>query len=283
VDERTDEFFAANLFTEFSDLGKAVSDLTQAVTAQHIDVNDIKDVEALKKFIHNYPIYERKKSVAAKHAELLGDVSSAISSEILIQIAPVEQKIATEDDAGGHLQQVLEFLRDPHTTDDNALRLALLYALRYAETQAANLETLRHAIRGRPQGSTLVEAVDGFVRFAGQGFRRPDTLFAKAKSVFSRARGLIGMDENRFHLHQPGIAALLQRLQKVPFDLPQFSSAQEIMGNVETKKIIIFYVGGVTYEEASLAYQACTEKLDIIVGGTTVHNMNSFVFGEALK
>ena len=44
------------------------------------------------------------------------------------------------------------------------------------------------------------------------------------------------------------------------------------------KKVVVFYIGGTTYYEMRTAAQ--TADIDVVVGGTTVHNASSFIQNE---
>jgi vacuolar protein sorting-associated protein 45 len=290
LDERTDEFFAAQLFTNFGDVGPAATALTERVKSQHVDVSEIKDIDGLKKFIHNFPVFQKQQAIATKHMSLLAEVSTTFRSENLISLGPTEQEIATHPDQAGHLRAVLDVVRSSQATDQNALRLSLLYAIHY-ENDQASLDQVRDALGGRINGTRLQTVLDAYLAFAGtRAFPRPEPLFA-AKSILSFAQKVIGMEKNKFNLFQPALAGLLQRLAAGVSRDAQFRALYPPISGVpevsDPKKLIVFYVGGVTYEEARVAWEAATRPsgstpIDVIVGGTTVHNMDSFVRGELL-
>jgi vacuolar protein sorting-associated protein 45 len=281
LDERTDEFFGQNLFQSFGDLGKLVTGLTDGVKKGHTDVKDVKDVDGLKRFISAYPLYQQKKALAAKHTGLLSEVSSIIRRENLIEFGPMEQKLAVNDDFSNQLHFVLNTVRDVNITEQNALRVALLYALHY-EQSGAGFEEVKGALNGRHRGDYLVAVFDAFLAFCGQGFQRQEPLFA-AKSFLSKARDLIGRDENKFSLYQPAISGVLQKLEKKQAD-SGFRAIDGVQTPHECRRIVLFFVGGVTYEEARLVYE-CVQRsgLDVIVGGTNVHNMSSFLVEEVYR
>ena len=49
----------------------------------------------------------------------------------------------------------------------------------------------------------------------------------------------------------------------------------------EPKKVIVFIVGGATYEEARIARDFTA--IDLIIGGTTIHNMDSYTTHEIME
>ena len=272
LDERTDEFFAENLFSNYADLGDAMNQLTEGVKAQHTNVGDIKDIEGLKKFIQSYPLYQEKQALAAKHAGILADVSDVVKRENLLEIAPLEQEIAVENNEAGHFSAVMDAIRNPGVTNQNALRLALLYAIHY---ETSNLDELKSALSSRsPQ---LSATVDAFIDFAGRKLARQSTIFPT--KLFSKAKNLIGFDENKFDLYTPSLSSVLQKLEKRQLDVESFPFAREMTS--EPKKVIVFIVGGATYEEARIARDFTA--IDLIIGGTTIHNMDSYTTHEIME
>lgn len=273
LDERTDEFFTANLFSNYGEIGDALNALTSGVKAQHMNVSDIQDIEGLKKFIHSYPIYQEKQALAAKHASILAEISDAVKRENLLEIAPLEQKIAVESAQQAHCAAVMAAIRNPEVADQNAIRLSLLYALHY---EPANVDELKAALGSRR--AELPAVVDAFLDFTGHSFARGSAAFSP-KNLFSKAKGLIGLDENKFELYTPGLASVLQKVERRQLDVDAFPFAREIQG--EPKKVIVFVVGGVTYDEARIAAQC--GSVDLILGGTTVHNSKSYTENEVME
>jgi hypothetical protein len=166
-------------------------------------------------------------------------------------------------------------IRNPKTTDQNALRFAMLYALHYENDAKADIDRVRQELSVRPVGDRLVQALDRFIGFAGERTRRHEPLFAP-KSLLKMAQDLIGLEKDKFALYRPALGALIQKLTPGVKKDAQFATMFQLVRNVpdipEPKRIIVFYVGGITYEEARLAYEAAVKPqpgvtpLDIIVG-----------------
>ncbi|KAH0789538.1 Vacuolar protein sorting-associated protein 45 [Histomonas meleagridis] len=275
VDESSDSFFAENLYSNYGELGEAQKNLVQSVQAQHTDVQDIKDVDALKKFIHNYPLYQQKQALASKHAEILGEISNRIKNENLFQFAPLEQSIAVENNITSHHSAVISYINDMNVTNDNALRISILYCLRYSNSKGADIDSIKSALYNRPNGEILVSLIDKFI----EQFPKTEQMFS-TKSILSKAKNLIGLDEsqNKFMQYTPQLYTMLQKLSKGQMDAQMFQSIKELPPNSELQRVIVFYVGGATYEEGRIAY--ASNDMNVIVGGTTIHNMHSFVYEE---
>lgn len=277
LDERTDEFFAQNLFTGFGELGDAIKNLTQTVREQPTNVKDIKSLDELKQYIQSYPILHERQQLASKHANLSGEISKAIKNDDLLNLALLEQSIVADNDPTGHLDKVLNGISIARS-NQNALRLALLYVLKYNGADETNIKA---ALNGRQHGEQLIKCIDQFNVFANERYERKEPLFQK-KSIISKARNLIGFNrdnEDQFSQYVPNLESIVVSLEKKALDIKQFPEIKHT-NITNPSKTIIFFVGGTTYEEGRIVAQASKNGMDIILGGTTIHNMNSFVKHE---
>lgn len=310
LDERTDDFFGKNLNSDLGRLGAAHTELLKSVQEHQINSADIRDVEALKSFIRTYRIYQDEKSRLQRHTELLSAITSEVNRSTITgdmkAFAIIEQDIVTENSQSKQFEQVMSIIRDSRVTDQDALRVALLFAIKYENSKdyQTNLTDIKGALYARHNGDMMIEILDRYVQFAGNSYRRPEPLFGN-QSIFSKARNFIGFNDNgktQFTRYTSNFETLLQKIEKKQLDITNYPSIRELPGTLEPKKIIIFFIGGATYEEAKLAYDKAnvgnegtnnnnnnnnyennSPGLDVIVGGTTIHNMNSFIYKEVMN
>lgn len=107
-------------------------------------------------------------------------------------------------------------------------------------------------------------------------------LFESA-SIFSGARdrlkGLKGV-ENVYTQHSPRLEVTLQNLIKGRLKEPQYPFVDG-GGTTRDKPqdVVIFIVGGVTYEEAKMVAQvnASSPGVRVVLGGTSIHNSTTFL------
>lgn len=122
--------------------------------------------------------------------------------------------------------------------------------------------------------------------YAGQS-QRQEELFS-LPDLFSRARtgfkGLKGV-ENVYTQHSPFLEKTLSSLTKGrlreqthPFIDPEDGSVQQALKE-RPQDIIVFMLGGTTYEEAKMVagINQTIPGVRIVLGGTTVHNSESFL------
>jgi vacuolar protein sorting-associated protein 45 len=103
------------------------------------------------------------------------------------------------------------------------------------------------------------------------------SFFAGARDRFSR--GLKGV-ENVYTQHSPRLEVILQDLVNRRLKESMFPFVE---GGGQTRDkpqdIIVFIVGGTTYEEARVVAQinASSPGVRVVLGGTTVHNSSTFL------
>lgn len=105
---------------------------------------------------------------------------------------------------------------------------------------------------------------------------QPGSLFSGARDRFKGLKGV----ENVYTQHSPRLESTLQDLIKGRLR-EQLYPFVEGGGTTRDKPqdIIIFMVGGTTYEEAKMVAQvnASSPGVRVVLGGTTVHNSSSFL------
>ena len=105
----------------------------------------------------------------------------------------------------------------------------------------------------------------------------------ESASIFSGARdrlkGLKGV-ENVYTQHSPRLEVTLQNLVKGKLKEQQYPFV-EGGGTTRDKAqdIIVFIVGGATYEEAKMVAQmnASSPGVRVVLGGTSIHNSTTFL------
>jgi vacuolar protein sorting-associated protein 45 len=164
---------------------------------------------------------------------------------------------------------------------NNKVRLVALYSLRYDRHPQNSLPALLGllSVGGVPQNS--INTIKSLLRYSSSVQRQED-LF-ESESIFSRARsgfkGLKGV-ENVYTQHSPRLEQTLNNLVKGRLR-EQTHPFMEGSGTTKEKPqdIIVFVVGGATYEEAKTVAQinASTPGVRVVLGGTTVLNSSGFL------
>lgn len=185
-------------------------------------------------------------------------------------------------------QNLRRLIQLPNVPAESKLRLVALYAVRYEKQPNNALPILLDLlVTAGNVPSNRVSIIPKLLAYhhslqappVAGGF----TDLFESTSFFSGARdrfkGLKGV-ENVYTQHSPRLEVTLQNLIKGRLKEMQYPFL-EGSGHIRDKPqdIIIFMVGGVTYEEAKMVAQvnASSPGVRVVLAGTTIHNSTTFL------
>ncbi|KAI7857934.1 Sec1-like protein [Circinella umbellata] len=277
-----DPFFKKSMYLNLGDLGATIKqyvDEYQSKTKSNMNIESIAD---MKRFVEEYPEFRKLSGNVSKHVALVSELSRRVAQEHLLEISELEQGLACNENHNNDLSKIQKMLEDHNISDDAKVRLVLLYALRYERTPNNAIKSLLNMLDHVGVSEKKSSLVASILMYAGSG-QRQDDLFSN-QTFLSRGRnvlkGLKGV-ENVYTQHTPQLGETLDMLinarlkeSSYPFVGGQSPGIRE-----RAQDIIVFIVGGATFEEARYVAQlnAGTPGVRVVLGGTTVHNSTSFM------
>ncbi|XP_065565674.1 vacuolar protein sorting-associated protein 45-like isoform X3 [Artemia franciscana] len=273
-----DEFYCNKMYANFGQIGQDIKNLMddfQEKAKSHQKVESIGDMKA---FVENYPQFKKLSGTVSKHVTVVGELSRLVAQHNLLEVSELEQDLAAQDGHSSALNRVRRLITNDKLRHIDALRLVLLYALRY-ERHPSNdvsglVETLRH--QGVPDHYPgLVSLMLEYASLTrGHAFQTKDVV----KMTERFFRGLKGV-ENVFTQHSPVLKESLENIIKGRPEENYAYLKTEYPFGVRPQDIIVFIIGGVTYEESLVAYQMnkTYPGTRVVIGGTTVHNTENFL------
>ncbi|KAF8322629.1 Sec1-domain-containing protein [Clavulina sp. PMI_390] len=296
LNPQSDPFYAQHLLSNFGDLGEALKSYVDAYQTQSSSSKVIETVADMKRFVESYPEFRKLGGNVAKHVALVGELSRLVGRDKLLDVSEAEQTmVGTGNTHANDLKTVQNIIQDPGVLPVNKLRLAMLYALRYQRNSGNAIDAVVDLLKKNGVSENESKLVYVVLHLAGAD-KRQGGLFSNA-TLFSRGRsalkGLKGV-ENVYTQHTPLMAEMLDPLLKgklrdtsYPFiDPPAGSNSGAGPQNPgpnhpAPQDVILFMVGGTTYEEAKLVAklnaEAGTSGTRILLGGTCIHNSSRFV------
>ncbi|TFK27729.1 Sec1-like protein [Coprinopsis marcescibilis] len=288
----TDPFFQQNYLATFGDLGSTLKDYVQNYQEKSSSTSNINSIADMKRFVEEYPQFRKLGGNVSKHVAVVGELSRLVDKHKLLEVGEVEQGLATN--VGADYKTVHGLLLDPKVSPWNKLMLVMLYALRYQKTQTANIASLISVLLENGVPAEDAKLVYVLLNIAGADQRQDDlfateSLLAKGRSAL---RGLGGV-ENVYMQHTPHLSQTLEnlfrgRLREASY--PFLDGAGPNAGLQRPQDVIIFMIGGVTYEEAravTLFNQDPSAATNggitgstgarLLLGGTCVHNSQSYM------
>lgn len=276
-----DRFFKSSMYLNFGDLGASIKDLVERYRREVGSTREISTIDDMKKFVENYPEFRALSGNVSKHVAVVTELSRLVELRALMEVSETEQELACHADHSGALEAVLRLLDDPHPSDEDRLRLVCLYALRY-ENGRNQLGTLKSMLRDRAataKARNRTRAVDALLNHCGSGVRSGDLFGQKglAQKLASMFGGGLKGVENIYTQHRPVLSEQLEQLAKGKLrttNYPYVDGSEE-----KHQDVIVYIVGGVTYEEALAVHtiNAAGNGMRVVLGGSSVHNSRSFI------
>ncbi|OXG71337.1 hypothetical protein C352_01053 [Cryptococcus neoformans CHC193] len=287
----SDPFYSENLFSNFGDLGASIASYVSSYQSRNAALtggksnNRLETVADMKRFVEEYPEFKRLGGNVSKHVTIVGELSKVVERDGLLEVSEVEQSLASQESHAADLKSVMTLLASSRVPSPNKLRLAILYALRYQKWPSAQIAQVVNTLISNgvpPERARLVYAM---LNFAGADIRQDDlfmneNFFSRGKSALKGLKGV----ENVFTQHTPHLSQTLDlllkgRLRETSYP---FLEGDESARTQRPQDIIIFMLGGTTYEEAR-AVALLNQKLAtdaaggpggtrILLGGSTIHN-----------
>ncbi|KAG2757911.1 Sec1-like protein [Suillus brevipes Sb2] len=283
----TDPFFQAHYLATFGDLGTSLKNYVQSYQSHSLaqSSSSINSIIDMKRFVEEYPEFRKLGGNVSKHVALVGELSRLVDRDRLLDVGEVEQGLATS--SGSDFKNVQAVVNNPVVPAWNKLRVVILYALRYQKTQTSNIAALINLLLSNGVSREEARLVYVFLNVAGSDQRQDDlfsteSLLAKGRSALKGLKGV----ENVYTQHTPHLSQTLENLFKGRLKdttHPFLDGTGTNMGLQRPQDIIIFMIGGTTYEEARtialLNQEAGNSSTGtrLLLGGTCVHNSSSYV------
>ncbi|KAI0087916.1 Sec1-like protein [Irpex rosettiformis] len=286
----TDPFFQAHHLATFGDLGTSLKSYVQSYQSHSLanSPSSINSIGDMKRFVEEYPEFRKLGGNVSKHVALVGELSRLVERDKLLEIGEVEQGLATG--SGADLKSVQAVITNPAIPAWNKLRVVMLYAIRYQKSQASSVASLINLALENGVSREDARLVYVILNIAGSDQRQEDLFSAEALLAKGRSalKGLKGV-ENVYMQHTPHLSQTLENLLRGRLrdtNFPFLEGAGPNAGLQRPQDVIVFMVGGTTYEEArtisllnqeSSTHGSYAAGTRLLLGGTYVHNSSSFV------
>ncbi|KAL9099911.1 MAG: hypothetical protein Q9163_004653 [Psora crenata] len=283
-----DPFFKKNMYLNFGDLGGNIKDYVEQYQSMTKSSTTIDSIADMKRFVEDYPQFRKLSGNVSKHVTLVGELSRRVGANCLLDVSELEQSLACNDNHTNDLKNLQRLMQYPQIPAENKLRLVALYAIRYEKHPSNALPILLDLLTAAGNISpTRAELVPKLLTYHHSLQASPPAggfsdLFESSSFFFAargRFKGLKGI-ENVYTQHSPRLEVTLQNLIKARLKEQQYPFV-EAGGTTRDKPqdIIIFVIGGTTYEEAKMVAQvnASSPGVRVVLGGTTIHNSTTFL------
>lgn len=296
-----DPFFKKNMYANFGDLGQNAKDYVEQFASQSASSHKLESITDMKRFVEDYPEFRKLSGNVSKHVTLVGELSRRVGTDNLLDVSELEQSLACSDNHTADLRTLQQLLGNPGVPDSNKLRLVAVYALRYTNHATNAVPMLRDLLAASSGLSThelsLIPKLTAFARSqtqptssssAGASSPAMPDIFSQPTALLSTARtriqrGLKGV-ENVYTQHSPVLLSTLESVMRGRLPVATHPFLDAGSGGAAPVKdkpqdVIVFVVGGATYEEARTVAQvnASSPGVRVVLGGTCMLNSAAFL------
>lgn len=270
-----DPFFAENMHLNFAQVAENLSELTKMYQEKTNSKQKLDSLVGIKQFLEDYPAMMKLTSTLSKHLEIISALQNATKASYLLDASEAQQNILSSSESAHFLDEILSEAKVPKCLKINVSTLFALQAVKRSNS-AFNLLTYFEHLRGFPSiTSEDIETIDLFIKLAHHESDLQQTWGSFVSLSSTRT------DENIYSFHVPPIIGLIDAAARGKLDKDLFPAlpidtrhSPAISCGQQCKELIIFIVGGTTFEEACHIdrYMKLNPGVTILIGGNTVLN-----------
>ncbi|KAM9890529.1 hypothetical protein OXX79_011361, partial [Metschnikowia pulcherrima] len=296
---------------------KHVDDYKKQTKQSSIENLKTQDLTELKKILTRFPEFKKLSNNILKHLNIISEIDKQISAQNLWAIGELQQTIVCELE--GHQQirtRLMDMIADASISTINKVKLLVLYVAKFPKNPDMEvfLAKLNDPITTNPPPTvSQISLIRNFsrhfrVRLDAAG-PEPDTnlgqLFSKNRikiqqlfntNVAASTTNRMPKNDNIYMQYVPRLSEILASVtsrdspaqsresspqtQDLALLVPDVVASQYgDAGAAGTHEVIVYFKGGVTYEEARLVHdlQSLTPDINYIVGGDCILNSEQWV------
>ncbi|CAI4468156.1 BAP_1a_G0016410.mRNA.1.CDS.1 [Saccharomyces cerevisiae] len=293
LSSKQDAFFRDTMYLNFGELGDKVKQYVTTYKDKTQTNSQINSIEDIKNFIEKYPEFRKLSGNVAKHMAIVGELDRQLKIKNIWEISEIEQNLSAHDANEEDFSDLIKLLQNEAVDKYYKLKLACIYSL----NNQTSSDKIRQLVEVLSQ-QLPPEDVNFFHRFKSLFSRqdkmtqsnhdKDDILTELARRFNSRMNSKSNTAENVYMQHIPEISSLLTDLSKNALSRDRFkeidTQGHRVIGNQQSKDIpqdvILFVIGGVTYEEARLVHDfngTMNNRMRVVLGGTSILSTKGYM------
>uniref|UniRef100_A0AAF5Q6G0 Uncharacterized protein n=1 Tax=Wuchereria bancrofti TaxID=6293 RepID=A0AAF5Q6G0_WUCBA len=143
-------FVFSNMYANFGEVSQNIKELITDFQRKSQTNQKFESVADMKSFVEQYPQFKKIAGIVTKHLTVLGELSKLVTTRNLLEISEVEQQIASGDEHSHCPKILIMILFVPlYIAIEDAIRLVMLYALRFENNTNSDIHGLVQLLRGK--------------------------------------------------------------------------------------------------------------------------------------
>jgi vacuolar protein sorting-associated protein 45 len=303
LSDNQDEFYHSNMYRNWGEVTENTKRMFDSYRAKHNTNMSLKSVEDIQRFVDQFPEFKKLANNATKHISIVQELSKLIDFYQLLDISALEQELACTSDHSNHLEKIRSLIENDKIPFHFKRNIVLLYALRYeafASNRTAELQRLlaeKARLMGINDPTADIGVVDYMLSYAGMAKRSTQTdLFGPGNDLLrTMFRPMTSTVDNIYTQHKPLLQRILEEAKTGKLPDAKYPKISASGSGIATgapgafvpihKDVIVFMVGGTTYEEAAVVAKFNLEAskvpsglgFRVLLGGTKIHNSKTFL------
>lgn len=286
LSSKQDKFFKDTMYMNFGDLGDKLKQyVAQFKSTSNIN-KQVNSLDEIKEFIEKFPEFKKLSGNISKHVAIVSELDRQLQIKNIWEVSELEQNLSTHEDNNEDFSELMRILNEPNLDSFYKMKIACIYVLRHVSMKN-RVQEVENTLR-KVCDPTQVSLYYKFKQIFGSDLAKHTTqqendlisgLTKKFNKLGNSAAGNVYMQ------HLPDLTNILSEIDKNKF--PQ-DKAKLLDKNIDSKfyipqDIIIFVIGGLTFEEARAVNQFNEKsKLSngncrVIIGGTSIVNTEQFL------
>ena len=174
MDPRSDSFYKENMHLNFGEIGENIKVLVDEYQQSVPNSKASQSIEELQNLMSNAPEIRKKCGEVSKHVSLVFEFKRQTETRMLMELSQVEQELAVTQDHATAVEQIANLLHNPRVSSGDALRLILLYNLRYENNSGNNMPEFIEKLKEKGLDSAELSLIKKMTAYAGQAKRSFD-------------------------------------------------------------------------------------------------------------
>jgi vacuolar protein sorting-associated protein 45 len=293
LSETEDNFYSHNMYSNYGFFCESINKYVEELKKEKKELIDSCDIDKLRKTIQVIPEITKKTEIMNKHMIIIAKLLEIVTKRNLLKISEIEQRCIKDANIVDDYKALCEIILNKENSTQDVLRVTLIYILRHEIKKEVKIEEIKTMLIGRGIKLEELEVIDILVKYFINKSKKSELFstsifYDKFTNIFDSSEC-----ENLLTQNKPLVCDILEQIAKNKLNNSKYlikkinnvnsskihsQTVTQINNQIPYSKIIIFIIGGCTYEEVA-KIQMIKHKLpfEIIIGGTTVLNSTQFI------
>jgi vacuolar protein sorting-associated protein 45 len=289
LSEFDDNFYSANMYSNYGFFCESINKYVEDLEKEKKKLTESTEIDSMRKTIQLIPEITKKTEIMNRHMSIIAKLHDIVTHRDLLTVSAIEQKCIKEGNMIEDYKDLSSLITNKAITNEDVLKVALIYILCHETKKDAKIEEIKRMLFSRGIKMSELEIIDSMLKYSGNKTKKNDffssfMLYDKLTSMFDTTEQTI----NLLTQNKPLICDIVEQIAKNKLTDSKYP-IHKLNSKYTTKtsssvysKVIIFMIGGCTFEEVvKLEMMRSKLPFEIVIGSTSVVNSKEFLSNVA--